>query len=165
MGCFHVKLPGSYTSFEEASTAASAYFGGFPAYYDGNYYALVGNYTSRTGAEEAIAAGIPGETYSASSRCVVVTKAGTTEILFEFDCGSSFSLALRPVCENGKAVTKYRDGERYYGDFQFCRTNGENMTVVNILPLEDYVKGVVPYEMSNSWPLEALKAQALCAST
>ena len=25
--------------------------------------------------------------------------------------------------------------------------------------LEDYIKCVAPYEMSNSWPLEALKAQ------
>ncbi|MPM69465.1 hypothetical protein SDC9_116410 [bioreactor metagenome] len=37
--------------------------------------------------------------------------------------------------------------------------------MVNILPLEDYVKGVIPYEMSPSWPLEALKAQAVSART
>lgn len=33
------------------------------------------------------------------------------------------------------------------------------------LPLEDYLQGVVPYEMSDSFPLEALKAQAVCART
>ena len=33
------------------------------------------------------------------------------------------------------------------------------------LPLEDYLKGVVPYEMSDSFPLEALKVQAICART
>lgn len=165
VGCFHVKLPGTYASFDEAALAASAYNGGFPAYYNGTYYALVGNYSFRSDAEAAIAAGIPGEAYSASNRCVVVTKTGTTNILFEFDCGESFSLAIRPLCDSGKAITTYKGGDRYYGDFQFCRTNGENMTVVNILPLEDYVKGVVPYEMSSSWPLEALKAQALCART
>ena len=31
-----------------------------------------------------------------------------------------------------------------------------------MVPLEDYVRGVLPYEMSNDWPLEALKAQAVC---
>ena len=36
---------------------------------------------------------------------------------------------------------------------------------VMTLPLEDYLKGVVPYEMSNSFPLEALKVQAVCART
>ena len=33
------------------------------------------------------------------------------------------------------------------------------------LPLESYLKGVVPWEMSDSFPLEALKAQAVCART
>jgi stage II sporulation protein D len=31
--------------------------------------------------------------------------------------------------------------------------------------MDDYVKGILPYEMSPSWPLEALKAQAVCART
>ena len=39
------------------------------------------------------------------------------------------------------------------------------MTVVNYVNIEDYVKGVIPYEMSSSWPIEALKAQACCART
>lgn len=37
------------------------------------------------------------------------------------------------------------------------------LRVVNILPLEEYLKGVVPWEMNRSAPLEALKAQAICA--
>ena len=37
--------------------------------------------------------------------------------------------------------------------------------MVNIVDMESYLKGVVPYEMSNSWHLEALKAQAVCART
>ena len=37
------------------------------------------------------------------------------------------------------------------------------MNVINVVGLTDYVKGVVPYEVSVSWPVEALKAQALCA--
>lgn len=43
----------------------------------------------------------------------------------------------------------------------------ENGTLVPILTLsvEDYLLGVVPYEMSDSFPLEALKAQAVCART
>ena len=33
------------------------------------------------------------------------------------------------------------------------------------LPLETYLQGVVPYEMGDSFPEEALKAQAICART
>lgn len=48
----------------------------------------------------------------------------------------------------------------------FANTKG-TLTVVNIVPLEDYVRGVVPNELSpGGWPeLEALKAQAVAART
>ena len=62
-------------------------------------------------------------------------------------------------------------GETYFEDDCFrggfeCRKYGDwLMTVVNVVGLEDYVKGVIPYEMANNWPVEALKAQAVCART
>ncbi|AXR64739.1 SpoIID/LytB domain-containing protein [Leptospira mayottensis] len=37
--------------------------------------------------------------------------------------------------------------------------------VVNALPLEEYLLAVVPSEVPYSWPMEALKAQAICART
>lgn len=37
--------------------------------------------------------------------------------------------------------------------------------VVNVLPIEEYLASVVPSEMSPSWPMDALKAQAVCART
>jgi stage II sporulation protein D len=48
----------------------------------------------------------------------------------------------------------------------FANTKG-SLTVVNVLTLEDYVRGVVPNELSpGGWPeLEALKAQAVAART
>ena len=63
-----------------------------------------------------------------------------------------------------KTVTWFK-GYRYYGGFQYVRDNGGNIEVINVVSLDDYVRGVLPYEMSNDWPLEALKAQAVCART
>lgn len=40
---------------------------------------------------------------------------------------------------------------------------GTTATVVNQLPLEHYLRGVVPMEMPSSWPAEALRAQAIAA--
>jgi len=37
------------------------------------------------------------------------------------------------------------------------------LRAINMLPVEHYLYGVVPYEMSNTFPIEALKAQAVCA--
>ena len=42
---------------------------------------------------------------------------------------------------------------------------GAKTQIVEVLPLEEYLQGVLPYEMSYSWPLEALKAQAVAART
>jgi peptidoglycan hydrolase-like amidase len=50
----------------------------------------------------------------------------------------------------------------YLGDFVFTINSG-NIRVVNHISLEEYLYGVVAYEMSNSYPLEALKAQAVSA--
>lgn len=165
IGAYHILLPGTYTTFAEAKAAADA-VGGFPAYYSGKYYALYGNYTSSSEAAAGMAsAGISGQVYSASSRCMVVTQTGTSKILFEFDYGSTYSLAIRPMSNSGSAVTWFK-GFRYYGGFQYSRlSDDEKITVVNFVDIEDYTKGVLPYEMNGNWPLEALKAQALCART
>ena len=52
----------------------------------------------------------------------------------------------------------------YPGDLTLSVQDGAIRPMMT-LPLEDYLKGVVPYEMSNSFPLEALKVQAVCART
>lgn len=164
LGCFHIMLPGTYRSFEDAAYAASQY-GGFPAYYNGEYYALVGSFTSSAEAQSAMSwYGVGGTVYTASQYCVTVCRTTDGTILFEFDCGRDQSLAVSPQSSSGKAVTWFK-GYQYYGDFEYVRRSGEKLTVINIVDIEDYVKGVLPYEMSGSWPIEALKAQALCART
>ena len=52
----------------------------------------------------------------------------------------------------------------YPGDLTLSVQDGAIRPVLT-LPLESYLLGVVPYEMSDSFPLEALKAQAVCART
>jgi stage II sporulation protein D len=45
------------------------------------------------------------------------------------------------------------------------RTEGSGVTAINVLDIDSYVRGVVAGEMPSSWPLEALKAQAVTART
>lgn len=42
-------------------------------------------------------------------------------------------------------------------------TTGPTLNVINELPLESYLRGVVPAEMPSSWPAEALRAQTIAA--
>ena len=57
-----------------------------------------------------------------------------------------------------------KGGAFYPGDLLLTIENGLLKPVMT-LSVEDYLMGVVPHEMSNAFPLEALKAQAICART
>ena len=50
------------------------------------------------------------------------------------------------------------------GDLHLTVRDGALRAVLHA-PVEEYILGVVPYEMSDSYPLEALKAQAVAART
>lgn len=56
------------------------------------------------------------------------------------------------------------NGNLYPGSLRLTIDGGVLRPVLT-LSVEDYLLGVVPYEMSDSFPLEALKAQAVCART
>ena len=165
VGCYHIGVGSGYSSFETAQAIASQYSAGFVAYIRGDYQVRVGNYASNAEANAALA-NIPGGSIvgtSAYGASVVAT--GTNTILFQYDSGDESGFGIRPDSSGDPyAITWFADYS-YYGGFRYTRNGGGNLTVVNMVPLELYVRGIVPYEMSNSWPLEALKAQALCART
>jgi stage II sporulation protein D len=52
-----------------------------------------------------------------------------------------------------------------YRDSASVVVQGGSLLVLNLLDLEDYVRGVLPKEMPTNWPDEALKAQAVIART
>ncbi|MBI3636248.1 MAG: SpoIID/LytB domain-containing protein [Candidatus Rokubacteria bacterium] len=56
------------------------------------------------------------------------------------------------------------NGREYPGRFELLRS-GDGMAVVNELPLEDYVVGVLRAESNERWPVESLRAQAVVART
>jgi stage II sporulation protein D len=55
------------------------------------------------------------------------------------------------------------NNRRAYRGKLMLRLRHGRLQVLNILPLEDYLRGVVPLEMPPSFPLDALKAQAIAA--
>ncbi|MGH2761239.1 MAG: SpoIID/LytB domain-containing protein, partial [Thermoleophilaceae bacterium] len=63
----------------------------------------------------------------------------------------------------GPALNYISDG-LYRGAVEL-RTEGWGVTAINVLDIDTYVRGVVAGEMPSSWPLEALKAQAVAART
>ena len=84
------------------------------------------------------------------------------------DMGGSFNL-VRHLPETGTDAgglyihESEKDG-LYAGDLLVSAARGSIECILTI-QVEDYLYGVVGYEMSNSFPIEALKAQAIAART
>jgi stage II sporulation protein D len=68
------------------------------------------------------------------------------------------------VLLHGMAGNGRRDGV-YRGALEFRPGSLGGINAINAVALESYVQGVVPVESPSSWPLEALKAQAVAART
>ncbi|MFC6649131.1 SpoIID/LytB domain-containing protein [Paenibacillus rhizoplanae] len=63
--------------------------------------------------------------------------------------------------EKGIMLTE-RSKRIYRGDVELGNLNG-SLSVINVVPLEQYLYAVVGGEVSSGWPEEALKAQAVAA--
>lgn len=57
------------------------------------------------------------------------------------------------------------DSKPYRGAIKIVPTSSGGMMLINEVSIEEYLYGVVPAEVSPSWPQEALKAQAVAART
>lgn len=61
--------------------------------------------------------------------------------------------------------TIYVDGKRFRGDIDIIRKENSKLMVINHIPVEEYLYGVLHHEVSDRWPIAALKAQAIAART
>lgn len=104
--------------------------------------------------------------FQAGSEVAVLLRDGALYLYYEGMsqlAGQSVTL-LRDEAEgeSGFRLTNYP--ALYAGDLQIDVVDGKVRPVLSV-HVEDYLLGVVPYEMSDSFPLEALKAQAVAART
>jgi len=77
----------------------------------------------------------------------------------------SGALVIRPVGPESRLQVGFKAGPAnvYRGTIRLLL--GSRVSAVNELGLDDYLLGVVPSEMPDRWPVEALKAQAITART
>ena len=71
--------------------------------------------------------------------------------------------APRKVEADGGAATFALGQNRYRGTLEFLYLGPKKIHLINHLPLEAYLEGVVAVEMAPYYPLEALKAQAIAS--
>jgi stage II sporulation protein D len=64
----------------------------------------------------------------------------------------------------GKGKVRVRGNGAYRGSLVVVPTStGSSLAVINALDIDKYVQGVIAGEMPSSWPIEALKVQAVAA--
>jgi stage II sporulation protein D len=59
----------------------------------------------------------------------------------------------------------YIEGRAFRGSVDILRKDNMKVMVINKVPLEEYLYGVLYNEISHRWPIEAIKAQAIAART
>ena len=99
---------------------------------------------------------------AADGESVLLSVGGLT-----IDMGPSMTLTRQAVTDGGENGIYIHESEKdalFEGDLHVSVEDGGLRCILTI-HIEDYLKGVVAYEMSDSFPLEALKAQAVAART
>ena len=140
----------------------------FVAYINGAYKIRIGDYSSVENIEKKLAT-IPNmaelielEIAQPSKTALMIVDPETNVIHFEYDDGGDRALGLSALDKDGeKQYLKTPANRLYDGIFMYERYRVDNIdgvALTNMLPLEDYIAGVVPYEISPTWPIEALRA-------
>jgi len=180
IGGYHIEIDRNISSRSEvsaimdsvASSLANLNMYSFPAYVGGAYRIRIGHFASSNDAvsrmtsvsllfqDENLMVASPSKT------TLSLLDPTTNTIIFEYDRGESDSvLGTKPIpSANQKEYIRTPAANLYGGVFAYDRYRYEGtdgVSVINVLPLEDYVAGVLPYEISNSWPLEVQKAFAI----
>lgn len=162
VGCWHARVPLEFANFEEAEEYARA-ADGFVAWIDGAYQVRIGAYATREEAQ-AVADAFGGTVVGTSAYGVSVVRTGTAQVLFQFDgIREDLPLTVMPGLDGSVKTITWFNRVRWYGGFQYQRVKGGSLTVINVVDMDDYVSCLLSQEMSPSWPMEALKAQAVCA--
>ncbi|MDZ4858975.1 MAG: SpoIID/LytB domain-containing protein, partial [Candidatus Hydrogenedentes bacterium] len=76
---------------------------------------------------------------------------------------ATIGLPLSLRCDSPVSVKAGTRGGKYSGVIELWIEPDGSLGVYEALPMEDYLAGVLPAEMPASWPMDALKAQAVAA--
>ena len=126
---------------------------------------VVGNYSISTTGEFIASGSTLTVGFSSSTGAITLTHNGV-----KTNMGTSFSLRRHSASgTNGIKISQARESNNPYpGDLTFkAISSGSGYTLYTIanIYIENYLYGVLPYEMGNSTNIEALKAQAVAART
>lgn len=148
---YYLKYDKNYDKVDKALSKAEDFDNAF-LYYDGDWNIYIGSYRSKSDAKNHGDSDFDVVDLNSNS---VILKDDSNDIIFAYDTKYELSFISDEVVNYNKI--------QYRGGFLFKRHTGSNLTIINKLPIKEYLYGVVPREMPKDWPIEALKAQAVSA--
>ncbi len=171
-GPYHIKIGQDLKDPESVQTKINELrekgIDAYPAFAD-TWQVWTGFYTSEKEAQEEMDK-ITAEKLKDESCAIIQPSSGGIIICGEGDAvllafaGKESRLQIYPGKENDPCI--FRIGNSgYRGGLEVRRYADSDMTVINILDLEEYLYSVVPSELEASAHPEALKAQAIVART
>ena len=189
IGKYNIEFDREFDNFAEAYNFIGALpkgvFGNtFSAYINGRIVVRSGNFTTIDAAKShinAVSKNSPADLKVAgdSNKTAVVINPDTNEILFQYEDGNNnLAVAGYPAASGklayGQSISGLSSkntsfmtspaGNTYPGAFIY-RIYNSGVEVINLISLEDYVKCIVPAEISPAWHDEALKAFAVTVRT
>ena len=187
IGKYNIEFEKSFSNFSGAlgfivGLSASAFPNPFPAYINGSIVVRFGNFTSAEAAKAKMEqskknspAGL--KLAAESNKTAVAINPETDEILFQYENGADNFAAVAASSANlgygdkiselssqNTGFTSSPAGNIYAGAFVY-RIKNAGVEVICLISLDDYVKGVLPYEIGPDWHDEALKAFSIAART
>ncbi|HHV29288.1 SpoIID/LytB domain-containing protein [Acetivibrio mesophilus] len=175
IGAYHIKIGEDYKDYDALYTSLTEIrqkgVDAYPVYAD-SWQIWTGFYVDENDAQKAIIDNIDpvlntGE-YSvvdpSMSRITVLSKDEKVMLMFD---SIYYAFQVQPENKDENCVLRINgdDKKRYRGAFEILRLSGSDMTVINVINIEEYLYGVVPYEIQASSHPEALKSQAVAART
>ena len=156
-------LSGSLSAFDDlAAKGASP-----KLVFMGSWKILVGSFSSE---KEAAAymngsfisrlQGYNAETVDLGGRYINISVDGKLQFIFDTSAGN---INVQPAAGSGQPL--YLNNKQYRGYIEALSLPQSDMTVINVLSMNEYLYGVVPREIEASSHAEALKAQAVAART
>ncbi len=183
IGGYHVEFLSDFSVFDVSSLSqqidmlnavlSPAGLYAFPSYFGGVLRIRVGNFVTYADADAmlpVIAQYLP--IYAAyvtepSETSVVLIEPSSNRLLFSYDTSDGTTLGLSAIQTGSKTnYIKSPANNVYDGVFSYKRHISETangIAVVNVLTLDQYVQGVLPYEISPSWEIETQSAFAIAA--
>lgn len=171
IGPWHLKIGGNLADYDTARNVTEVLNkSGVITYvaYDNGWQVWTGFYADSKSAEsdiENVKSRVGSEDVSVvpeSSQRLVIYDANFNVLMIYG--GTDGYMQVRPKEENNPYVLKV-NGKRYRNYIEIRRYTDSDLTLINILNIEEYLYGVVPSEIEADAPIEAVKAQAVAART